>query len=72
MAMNVVKRVRLSDEQAELLKRLARSKNETESSILREGLRLVGRMVKREENIHQLLDLCDIGEDSYVKWEGKL
>jgi predicted transcriptional regulator len=71
MVMDVIKKVRLSDEQAALLARLAKSTNSTESSILREGLRLVERMRMRQENIHQLLDLSDIGADSYVKWEGK-
>ena len=68
---DVIKRIRLSDEQAALLARLAKSTNSTESSILREGLRLVERMRMRQENIHQLLDLSDIGADSYVKWQGK-
>ena len=68
---DVIKRIRLSDEQAALLARLAKSTNCTESSILREGLRLVERMRMRQENIHQLLDLSDIGADSYVKWQGK-
>jgi predicted transcriptional regulator len=71
MVMDVIKKVRLSDEQAELLARLAKSTNSTESSILREELRSVERMKMRQENMHQLLDLSDIGEDSYVKWQGK-
>jgi hypothetical protein len=71
MVKDVIKRIRLSDEQAALLARLAKSTNSTESSILREGLRLVERMRMRQENIHQLLDLSDIGADSYVKWQGK-
>ena len=75
MVMDVIKKVRLSDEQAELLARLAKSTNSTESSILREELReelrSVERMKMRQENMHQLLDLSDIGADSYVKWQGK-
>lgn len=71
MAKTVVKRVQLTDEEAELLATLAESTSESESSILREGLRLVSRMKKRADNIHLLLELSDIGDDSYVKWEGK-
>ncbi|MEZ8078836.1 MAG: hypothetical protein QMC53_04400 [Candidatus Poseidoniaceae archaeon] len=71
MVMDVIKKVRLSDEQAELLARLAKSTNSTESSILREELRSVERMKMRQENMHQLLDLSDIGENSYVKCKAK-
>ena len=38
MVKDVIKRIRLSDEQAALLARLAKSTNSTESSILREGI----------------------------------
>lgn len=71
MAPGVVKRIRLDRAEARLLAAVAKEQGVPESEVLREALRMIGRMRARERNIHKLIALADIGKEDAIKFELK-
>ena len=72
MALSVMKKVRMSVEDAALLKRLASERSVSEGEILRTGLYSIAKRQQRIDAAPLLQSMCDIGEESYVKFEGRI
>lgn len=65
---DVTKKVRLTDGEAALLSTLAQRRNQTESEVLRQGLRLQDRMRARAENVSQLVELIEGDEPEKIRF----
>lgn len=60
MAHVITKKVRLDDDYARRLARLAKGRGRTESEILREGIDLVEQLEKRQEALDGLIEMAKI------------
>lgn len=65
---DVTKKVRLTDGEATLLSSLADQGGQTESDVLRKGLRLQDRMRRRAENVGQLVELIEGEEPEKIRF----
>lgn len=71
MALTATKRVRLSEERARRLERLAERLGLTESDVIRYGLDLVERVERRRQNVEKLIDLIDGEEPPKIRFRMK-
>lgn len=55
-AKRVTKRFRIEPERAQIVERIAKKENKTESEVLREGIDLLQRVRARKEHVPALLD----------------
>ena len=69
MPSGVLKRVRLAPSEAKILAREARERGVPEGDVLREAVRMMGRMRARERNVHKLIKLADLGREDPIKFE---
>jgi predicted transcriptional regulator len=71
MARVIVKKVRLTEDEAKRLKRLASEGQVSESEILRSSIGIQERRQRRRDSAQAFMDLAHIDESSHVKWEEK-
>lgn len=69
MAASITKKVRLSEEHAELLRTLAEKRGTSESDVLREGLLLLRDQEKRERAVEGLIDMMRYGSPEKEPFE---
>lgn len=69
MPPGVLKRVRLAPSEARILAREAKERGVPEGEVLREMVRMMGRMRAREKNMHKLIALADLGRPDTEKFE---
>lgn len=67
MQKTIVKKVRLTPQEAKQLTRLAKRRKTTESEVLREGLRGMDRIEKRNASINKLIELAEEETEPWKK-----
>lgn len=72
MNATVIKKVRLTPAEAAALRRAAAKMKITESDVIREGLRRIGILLARQENMQGLIDLASVGNPDKESWKARL
>lgn len=71
VAASAIRKVRLDDDHVKALRRVAKKRGVTESDVLRRGIQLQDRVLRRAEAIERLISMIEGPEPKKARWRMK-